>query len=282
MKRLVLHIGIGKTGTSALQRALSENADALSAAGVWYPEAGRTPGAEAHHWLAPVGREAFPRQIRDDFIAVLDEFRASDEEMMILSSEGFCFCTENLVADIGRLAAGFEVRVVFLARPQTSLIRSAWLEKLKAGVAVPRDLPAYIVESATERAFYFTDRIASWVKAFGTEAMRCAIYRPQDISVAEQFQGLIGHALPLSTVRQVNESLSPALVKLLDEFERRAPNSPARSKFVEALVEASCDVAEVDPDPLIMRTIHEIYSADNEEYCRLFSLDPVFLNGAAL
>ena len=49
---LYLHIGFHKAGSTTLQTFLRDNAAALAAAGVVYPEIGREPDAIAHHALA--------------------------------------------------------------------------------------------------------------------------------------------------------------------------------------------------------------------------------------
>ena len=54
---LYLHIGFHKAGSTTLQTFLRDNAAALAAAGVDYPEIGREPDAIAHH-AARQGAEA--------------------------------------------------------------------------------------------------------------------------------------------------------------------------------------------------------------------------------
>ena len=48
---LILHIGMGKTGTTALQEAFWANRDVLARAGITYPDIGVDAGA--HHKITP-------------------------------------------------------------------------------------------------------------------------------------------------------------------------------------------------------------------------------------
>ena len=51
LKRVILHIGRHKSGTSSIQHCLNRNVDLLSAAGILYPKHGRG-GRVAHHDIA--------------------------------------------------------------------------------------------------------------------------------------------------------------------------------------------------------------------------------------
>lgn len=87
-KRLILHIGRAKSGTSTLQTFLTLHRNELLARGICYPKAG-SDGAPAHHALAIACRDA-PAQS-----AELAEMRAAFEseiapfQTVILSSEAF-------------------------------------------------------------------------------------------------------------------------------------------------------------------------------------------------
>jgi hypothetical protein len=87
MKELTLHIGLPKTGTTTLQKYLTDNAEELEKQGVSYPKAGRS--YIAHHNIAhacrrtlSIGREF--NELRNNYDAEVASF-----DRAILSSEAF-------------------------------------------------------------------------------------------------------------------------------------------------------------------------------------------------
>ncbi len=85
-KTLYLHIGMGKTGTTALQVFFSGNRKAMEEQGVAYPSLGEIEGA--HHLLSP----HVPRFLKNtwNFQSVDDwapELATTDADSILLSSE---------------------------------------------------------------------------------------------------------------------------------------------------------------------------------------------------
>lgn len=90
LKRVILHIGRHKSGTSSIQHCLNRNVDLLSAAGILYPKHGRG-GRVAHHDIAKALNPKLQQlQINPTQIAekILVE-RQKEEHTIIISSEAF-------------------------------------------------------------------------------------------------------------------------------------------------------------------------------------------------
>src|ERR1700733_8311443 len=85
---LVIHIGMPKTGTTTLQRALASAADASEPAGILYPRILRNRGSIAHHALAEelVVRKDLSGPQATAFFELLS---AADTRDMLISSEAF-------------------------------------------------------------------------------------------------------------------------------------------------------------------------------------------------
>jgi hypothetical protein len=115
MTRLVLHVGQPKTGTTALQSVLSENAPQLLAQGsVLYPT--RTSPSEHKHafaipWLLGIDNEAIQRRARvcgDElrrlsqayWQSLLAEVNQVGPEVLVLSAEGFWFLHQASQEDV--------------------------------------------------------------------------------------------------------------------------------------------------------------------------------------
>jgi hypothetical protein len=123
-RRLILHAGLHKTGTSYIQKSIAENRDLLQQAGV---RPARLFNAEEgqHHKLVRLlvdGRE-------DDFLEALD----SSAETVLVTSEGFTHWFKRtdprkLRAFAARLRALFDVRIVLFIRRQDFLKESVFSE----------------------------------------------------------------------------------------------------------------------------------------------------------
>lgn len=129
-KRVHLHIGAPKTGTTYLQAILAHNRDALAARGVLYP---RSRG-DAHHKAVwdlrgtPPQREGLAG-IEGSWQALVDEVNAATSDV-VLSSEHFVFARDPQVrAAVSAFDA--EVHVVYTARDLVRQVPAVWQERVK-------------------------------------------------------------------------------------------------------------------------------------------------------
>jgi len=133
-RRLVLHIGRHKSGTTTLQRFLVANEEVLAREGFVYPNALRQP--EAHHplalWYSKRHREklteAEERSQRERIDAFWDEIGGAPR--VIASSEAFQNARPDwMVEDF----APFELTIVVYLREPLDYLLSAYAQKVKAG-----------------------------------------------------------------------------------------------------------------------------------------------------
>ena len=133
---IALHIGVHKTGTTALQWALADARAELSAAGVCYP--GKR---KAHHGsaLAMLGKSwgwrsqggEVPRtQVFDRLAAET----AAHPGRVIISSEHFCEADAPTAARVVDGLGGDRVQVVITLRSLANLLPSSWQQYLKYGL----------------------------------------------------------------------------------------------------------------------------------------------------
>jgi hypothetical protein len=136
MSRLILHIGLHRTGMRAVQDRLFLHRAALARAGILYPELGPN---RAHHvlvapWMDLPGLPEgyFSRDGREaPWQALRQAAAAPGHDCVILSAEAFSRATPAQVdmADLaGRLRIFDEVRVVVTLRHQAALLPALWLE----------------------------------------------------------------------------------------------------------------------------------------------------------
>jgi hypothetical protein len=119
LKKLIIHPGFHKTGTTALQQALSEVRHELLESKIIYPH---TAG-NAHHraawsiiektwgWKKRGGRSTAPIEWKK-----LEKKISSSKETAIISSEFFSEADLIQLADMAKRLSGFDVQEIFTWR----------------------------------------------------------------------------------------------------------------------------------------------------------------------
>lgn len=137
-----VHVGAPKTGSTAIQHFLANNAAALASAGAWYPRAGRCSWRPGHHNLADElrGVPTFDARLGtlSDFCAELDRMAPS---RAILSAEDLIFAHDRAEA-FGSLrealaAIGYRIKVVLYVRAHDEYVESTYAEAVRQGFTTP-------------------------------------------------------------------------------------------------------------------------------------------------
>ncbi len=133
MRRVFLHIGLPKTGTSYLQSIVWSHRDELCAAGVLLPGRERRD----HLWASLVVREDVNVARRSPRAAeawdVLRQEISGWDWDALVSHEFFCSATTEQAQAMVRALSddGAEVHIIVTAREPLSLFTSSWQEHLK-------------------------------------------------------------------------------------------------------------------------------------------------------
>jgi hypothetical protein len=126
-RTLIIHIGVHKTGTSAVQLTFQQNPLALATGGVLYPAAGRPKDpafAFGHHelpWMT-LGRRVSSASL---FEELLEEISKSQAHTVVLSSEEFDRLDDNQALAIARLLPG-KKKIVFYYRRQSDVLQGMY------------------------------------------------------------------------------------------------------------------------------------------------------------
>lgn len=174
-KRLILHIGMHKTGSSAIQRFLSLNRYPLRLFGVYYPRSFGADGRRQpkHNALfSAIGHEAdcgAPHPALGPSADLVERMAARIERascrVAILSAEGFSGERPIFARALAPLAARFDVRVVvFLRRPDL------WVESFYRQMVMSREVRearsfAAFVEAPETRRHLDYGLILGWWRA---------------------------------------------------------------------------------------------------------------------
>ncbi len=132
---VLLHIGVHKTGTTAIQAALADARPELKAAGISYPGKSAAHHAEAFSvlqkpwgWSARGGSLVSPAR----FDRLAARVSASSGRVVV-SSEYFCEVDDEAAARVVRALGGERVRVVVTLRNLGRMLPSSWQQYLKYG-----------------------------------------------------------------------------------------------------------------------------------------------------
>ncbi len=181
-KTFFLHIGTGKTGTTAIQSFCVENRKELERSGVYYPSLG-IRGVGHHYfghlwgtgWFDDEGLKEFKREHSWKELRAMFDSRSDN---MLISTESLTAAfaqKEESLEEVHAAFDGVDIKVIVYLRRQDSHLESWFNTRIKSGVA---DLPFEKVTSTP--AFYhfgeFLDKIAD---VFGFENM---IVRPYERS----------------------------------------------------------------------------------------------------
>lgn len=151
MKKLLLHIGMHKTGTSSLQTTLFDSRETLSNAGITYLDIEDNHSAafyslfcdapEKYHVNRRRGihtKEQAATHNRTLRKRLTDKLAATDSSITIISGEDLSLLPKAKVPELQRFLASFfdDVRVIGYARPPISFVNSLAQQSLKGGATM--------------------------------------------------------------------------------------------------------------------------------------------------
>ena len=237
--RCVVHIGHAKTGTSAIQRTLHANRDALEERGVHYPA-----GAANHKFIVNAFHQdpmsfdynstsgLTEEEVSTRIETELEEFEAgasrSDAEMLIISSEHLNFLDLPAVEELSGYLQRWARRctVVCYLRHPVSHAASGAQEKVKNGAARLSEV------LAAPPFFKFAIHLPKWVNAFGKEHLVLREYRKERLvgrDVVHDFLDVVGLGDLDLEPKRTNEALSLPATLIADQRARFAPKgTPGR------------------------------------------------------
>lgn len=215
---LLLHIGVFKTGTTALQSAFWSKRDRLLELNVLF----RGPQSWRYISLMNLYKRT-GRRADGETVRMWDQLEQSvhgHQGRAFVSSEGMCSANDEQAADlVKRLAAGRPTKVLITARSIGELLPSQWQQFLKRGqttdwenwlhevLAEPRDtsLPFW-------RRFTFPEQVQRWASVVGAENVILVTIDKADpgraIRVAEHLVGVPVGTVTLDPTLRSNPSMS--------------------------------------------------------------------------
>jgi hypothetical protein len=212
MRKLVIHAGIHRTGTTTIQNTLAKNRALLRNEGYLYP--GDSINHQNWAWGILRGNKS-PVDLLD-FIS----FQLSDDiHTVILSAEDFCI-HKNL-SWLDTFSSAFNVQAKIYTRPQDEWLMSWYNQHVKWpwDPLKSRLTPSEFLQTAD--SFYWIDfdwLLSNWVDALGLNNVNAY---PMTTDQAVAFFGEITPNIPVVFPKlNANESISPKAIDVLREINK--------------------------------------------------------------
>jgi hypothetical protein len=289
MKEIILHPGMPKTGTSALQVFLARNHAALKERGVDYLPIGEFNlglkgsissgnGSFLARTLLPPNSPAWiadGERYHAEFHAAV---RASTADVGIVSSEMFIDAAreqlEKLLASLRE--RGIAVKVLYYIRRHDQFLASAYMQQVKRHGCT--DYPETYVR-ATYRSAPFLKYHSFYrylADLFGSRNIRCRIYDEairQERGLFRDFLSVLGiDGAGLATdIPDINTSLTPKEVAIMLMINRYRPRMQFSDLVVENAVTSGVMKAGTEHRLLSHRLVEEIeefFRKENTELAR--------------
>lgn len=182
MKRVIIHAGQYKTGSTSIQKMMWSSRKALLKHGVLYPES--FVRDSAHFLITDLLRQEFrDSSFSVDLQPLREELESSSANIAVISCEALSgatvrrFAPELMQYMWGRLVdlfKGFEVRVVFYVRRQDESVDSRIIQEIK-GQSRKSNInhEAFLYENSSLNYYYFTQQLG---KTFGADKVDVRLY----------------------------------------------------------------------------------------------------------
>ena len=279
MRKLLVHIGCAKGGSSAIQKGLRINREALASKGISVPGHDLQPGSHvsgAHgvffETFVGDGRATDIPDLGDLLDAQADEVDAS---AVVLSAE-------NLSNPMGfervfeTLANRFDISIVFYARRQDDYLASAWQQwHVKRGDS----LLLWMISSIRFLVGDWNQTLEPWSASFGDEHIVARVYdreRLVEQDVFLDFLDVLGvGAEGFESPGETNPSLSPMLSRLV-EGRPYLFEGPHDQSFYRSVSELASDLVTKRRDepgifsPAEADAIMVAYRQSNERFRRRY------------
>lgn len=285
---VLLHVGVHKTGTTALQVALADARQDLESHGVRYPGKSRYQhrailgGAGRVYGWQDAGAQEVPRKPWDTLVK-----QAKFKGRTIISSEFLDNVepqtAERMIADLG---GPQRVSVVVTLRSIGAILPSAWQQRLKSGYSAPYNqfLKAVFAQQRKKRADRFwyrhdqIEQVRRWADIVGIDRTYAVIVPDGDrTAIFTAFEGLLDLPDGMLAERKVavaNRSMTAGEAEFLRKLNKQVSSGLTwdqySAKVREAIVLTMVESRKPPADELRIQT--PAWAAEQaEQYGRRFA-----------
>lgn len=226
MKNLYLHIGMGKTGTTAIQNFCAANIAAFNAQGFSYPQIGQR--SCAHHLISP---HIPPFLTKANWVFLepnrwVPKLAAQSDNNFVMSSELIAWTAEELVGPFCEaIKEHFNLKIVIYLRRQDELVMAGYNQMVKAGLQ--RGKIDAILEKKLH-SYDYQERISVWEKHVGAENLIVRAYEKSQFVKGDLIEDFLTGGLQICDTSQFvpleKGDLNPRLSNESLEYKRLINN----------------------------------------------------------
>lgn len=230
--RAIIHPGIGKTATSAIQKIAYELSIGGSF-GLRYPIVSRL--TNSHDALSGLHPSANAKHAFEELKADIEENAGLD---YFISSEFLAFSKLEERVELVEIfkSRGYKVDIYFGIRNYTDLVLSSYLQAVKVGwgYELGESLGEYMDRNFS--AFRVPHHVRNWIDLVGESSIYLVDYDKDKESFISRFFHSIGVELGgVEAEKKVNESINMAQANLICEVYKAAKEVPNLGLLVKAL-----------------------------------------------
>ncbi len=240
-KKVFIHVGFHKTGTTAIQESLFVNSKALKVLGTTYARTGKKT---AHRAAWALSGKTWGWKDRGGVKTPISEWQKLlwkiklRKSQVVISSEFFSELSDEHLSKLALDLKGMDVQIIFTIRPFSKMLSSSYQQYLKYGLKASyeewlRDIFAVPNKSKLSPSFWKRHNhakvIARWQRTFGSQNIHLIVVDENEPDhLYRSFEEVL--KLPTQTLNTVNSagsnrSLSHAEISLLLAINRAFPAS---------------------------------------------------------
>jgi hypothetical protein len=241
-RKIYLHIGSGKTGTTSIQRMLWENRFELKRRGVFYC----TPPSETminHHSIVRTPMdEGIWKRAEDTLSNIKKAFEISGCKTMIISTEKLLGVPVSYMEGFKNLFSDFDIKILVYIRNQVDLIPSYYMQRIKDYMHGPmcpiEDIFPRFTNNWGMEPRAVMDR---WSAVFGKENIISRVYDRESLvdgNVCKDFSMVLGleSLVDLDFSYSDNRSLVPEVVELIRTIDELMDWNPQNISHRQSMV----------------------------------------------
>ncbi|MFI2812268.1 hypothetical protein [Microbulbifer sp. JSM ZJ756] len=219
-KILYVHIGTGKTGTTALQDFFLLNQEALRAAGINYCATGLVKNN--HHLVCrnfERDNEATQQKVTENLLKLNFEIQESNCPFHLISSEYFPGMTREEILELSESMDAEVVPIVYLRRQDEFL--ESWYAQIVKAYNVKSDIHSLMHRLEKEKILDYRSLVEGWAVVNSGGIVRVRPYEKDSFiggSIFSDFLSAIDSGVGLEAlkipVRDPNPSIRPAQIRM--------------------------------------------------------------------
>lgn len=183
MRTAYLHIGLHKTGTTAIQRFLFTNQKALQQEGWLFPVSGTNQWKGGQHNLAGILAENHQYDPRyGNWEDLTRELKSIDHQDLVISAEQFFPLSPfpEKIKFIKNYFSEYKVKIILYVRPQWELIEKKYCQQVKSGSQI-YSFETYRQQWIQKKGYDWYQQLQPWKEIFGQENILVCHYKPNDL-----------------------------------------------------------------------------------------------------